>query len=420
MQTKAVRLYGKNDLRLDTFTLRPIGDDEIQAKVVTDSACMSTYKGIIQGNEHKRIPEDIAVNPIVTGHEFAGVIEQVGKNLSSQYHVGQMFTLQPNINYKGIGYAPGYSFTDFGGNASHIVIPGVVMEQGFLLPYQGDAFYKASLGEPLSCIISALKSAYHTGKDQKTHVMGIRKDGAFALLAGCGAMGLGTVDILINSETKPSLIVVTDIDDARLDAARRVLPEDQAKKKGVTLRYINTGAMEDPAKELIALNGGKGYDDIMVMAPVKGVLEQADKIAGKDCCINFFSGPTDKAFSAMVNFYDVHYSGKHIIGTSGGDTEDMRTALKMIEETDLNPAVMVTHVGGLNCVPEMLVNFTKIPGGKKLTYSNKMLPLTAIKDFAEAGKTDPFFAKLDEICSRHGMLWNPEAERYLLENARDI
>jgi hypothetical protein len=48
------------------------------------------------------------------------------------------------------------------------------------------------------------------------------------------------------------------------------------------------------------------------------------------------------------------------------------------------------------------------------------MELTAIDDFAENGKTDPFFAKLAEICGRNQGLWNTEAENYLLENAPEI
>lgn len=54
MKTRAVRLYAANDLRLDTFELPEIRDDEILVKVVSDSICMSTYKCAILGNEHKR------------------------------------------------------------------------------------------------------------------------------------------------------------------------------------------------------------------------------------------------------------------------------------------------------------------------------------------------------------------------------
>lgn len=63
MKTKALRLYGKNDLRLEEFELPEIRDDEILAKVVSDSICMSSYKATIQGADHKRVPNDVSENP---------------------------------------------------------------------------------------------------------------------------------------------------------------------------------------------------------------------------------------------------------------------------------------------------------------------------------------------------------------------
>ena len=54
MKVKAVRLHAANDLRLDTFELPEIKDDEILVKVVSDSICMSTYKCAILGTGHKR------------------------------------------------------------------------------------------------------------------------------------------------------------------------------------------------------------------------------------------------------------------------------------------------------------------------------------------------------------------------------
>ena len=56
MKTKAVRLYGKEDLRLEEFELPEIKDDEILASVVSDSICMSTFKAAEQGPDHKRVP----------------------------------------------------------------------------------------------------------------------------------------------------------------------------------------------------------------------------------------------------------------------------------------------------------------------------------------------------------------------------
>ena len=86
----------------------------------------------------------------------------------------------------------------------------------------------------------------------------------------------------------------------------------------------------------------------------------------------------------------------------------------------LNPVSLITHVGGLNAVPETTLNLDRIPGGKKLIYTHKDLPLTAIADFAEKGKTDPFYRKMAEITGGNNGLWCKEAEDYLLQHAPDL
>ena len=78
MKTKAVRIYGKNDLRLEEFELPALKDDEILARVVSDSLCTSSYKAAIQGGDHKRVPNNVAENPVIIGHEFCGELIEVG------------------------------------------------------------------------------------------------------------------------------------------------------------------------------------------------------------------------------------------------------------------------------------------------------------------------------------------------------
>ena len=126
----------------------------------------------------------------------------------------------------------------------------------------------------------------------------------------------------------------------------------------------------------------------------------ADSLLGNDGCMNFFAGPTYTEFSAKMNFYNVHYESHHIVGTSGGNTDDLKESLKMMAENKLNPVALVTHVGGLNAVADTTINLDKIPGGKKLIYTNKKLDLVAINDFEEKGKSDPFYAKLYEIIAK--------------------
>lgn len=299
-----------------------------------------------------------------------------------------------------------------------MIIPNQVMEMGCLLPYEGADFFGGSLAEPLSCVIGTFHAMYHTLRGSYNHAMGIREGGAMAILAGVGPMGLAAIDYILHCDRKPARLVVTDIDQTRLDRAGQILSQGEAKKNGIQLTYLNTGAVEDPVAALLAQNGGKGYDDVLCFAPVAAVVEQADAILGEDGCLNFFAGPSNPAFNARFNFYNVHYASTHVVGTSGGNTADMVEALEMMSRGLLTPAILVTHVGGLNSVVDTTLNLPQVPGGKKLIYTNIQLPLTAISTFR--AQQDPLFHTLADICDRYNGLWSPEAEAYLLANATPI
>ena len=420
MLTKAVRLHGKNDLRLDTFELPEIQDDEILVKVISDSICMSTYKAAIQGTEHTRVPADVAEHPTIMGHEFSGVIVKVGSKWAHEFKEGEKFGIQPAINYKGSMDSPGYSFRYIGGDTQYAIVGKEVLDTNSLLHYRGREFFFASLSEPLSCIIGAFHAQYHTKPGVYAHEMGIVPGGSMALLACAGPMGLGAIDYAIHCDRRPGLLVVTDIDQAKLERAASIYTVEDAARHGVRLIYMNTAKEENPVEALRALTDDKGFDDVFVFAPVSSLIEQGDQILGRDGCLNFFAGPTDHKLSARFNFYEVHYGAQHLVGTSGGNTEDMKEALHMIAEGRLNPAGMITHVGGLDAAAEATLNLPHIPGGKKLIYPQISLPLTAIDDFAERGKTDPLMKALAEICARHNGLWSGEAEEYLLAHAKSI
>lgn len=103
------------------------------------------------------------------------------------------------------------------------------------------------------------------------------------------------------------------------------------------------------------------------------------------------------------------------MGTTGGNTDDLIEAIELAARGKIKPAVMVTHIGGIDAIAEATKNLPSIPGGKKLTYTQFNMPLTALEDLGELGKKDSLYAKLDVSVKSHKGLWNAEAEKILFE-----
>lgn len=185
-----------------------------------------------------------------------------------------------------------------------------------------------------------------------------------------------------------------------------------SNKVSFEVSYVNVANVEDQVSLLKERIGG-GFDDIFVMIPVNSVVSDAAVMLNPDGCLNFFAGPQDKEFSANINFYDVHYSFTHFVGTSGGNTEDMRKAVKLIEDKQVTVANIVTHILGLDAVGETTLNQPAIGGGKKLVYTHKQAQLTKLTEI----DTNSDLGRI--LMKTHG-IWNKEAEKYVLENYVNI
>ena len=417
MKTTAVRLYGANDLRLETFELPEIGSGEVLLRVVSDSLCASTYKAVKQGTAHKRVPNDIAEKPIIIGHEMCGEIVKVGKDIADKWHEGQKIVIQPALKLES-GYDPGYSYQYIGGSATYAVVPEIVLERGCMIPYEGDSFFAGSLVESLGCVLRGYKGFYHTDYENYERTDGAKRGGRLAILGGAGPMGIGAVE-LAGGYAGVSQVVVTDLSAERLAYAESKCPPAEAAKKGCELIYLNTSTVDDPVAKLIELSEG-GFDDVFVMVPVPALFTMAEQICKTDGCINFFAGPAVHNMQGSLNLYRVHYDGIHVVGTAGSIPEDTVDTIRLIEKKAINTGAIVSHILGLGAVIDTIMAMEHPSGAKKVCYPALNIPLVAIDDLAELGKSDPLYAELDKIVKKNGGLWCAEAEEYLLANAPKI
>ena len=415
METRAVRLYGANDLRVEDFELPEVGDGEVLIKVESDSLCASTYKAVIQGEKHKRVPETVSEKPIIIGHEMCGTVLKAGKNVADKWTKGMGIVIQPALKLDS-GYDPGYSYQWCGGNSVYAVVPEIVLERNCLISYSGDSFYKGSLVESIGCVLRAFKGMYHTDYTNYVRTDGAKRGGKLAILGGAGPMGLASVELAINYAGCKQ-VVVTDLNQERLDYAASMYSPEYAKEKGVDLRYVNTSGIEDTVSYLREISDG-GFDDAFVMVPVPALLTMAEEILAEDGCINFFAGPPVHNLQGSLNLYRIHYDGIHLVGTAGSIPEDTVDVIKLIEDGTIDPSGMVSHIMGINAVPENIFAMSTPNGAKKMCYNNIDIPCIEIAKIREY--EGELYQALADIVEKNGGKWSSEAEKYLLANAPKI
>ena len=143
----------------------------------------------------------------------------------------------------------------------------------------------------MSCIIGTFHAMYHTKAGSYDHDMGIVEGGKMALLASVGPMGLGAIDYALHCDRRPSLLVVTDIDDERLARAESIYTWSTPSPWASSSTTSTPPRWTIRSRPLRDFTGGTGYNDVICFAPVKSVVEQADAILGYDGCLNFFGRP---------------------------------------------------------------------------------------------------------------------------------
>ncbi len=414
MKVKGVRLYGVKDIRLEEFEIPEIAEDEILLQIECNGIAMSTLKEITLAQRHLRVPKNIKKHPVLIGHEFSGRIAKVGAKWKDNYQEGKQFVLVPEIPHQ--IESPGYSYPYFGGAATYCIIPADVIEKGCLLQYEADSFYELAQAQALYSIVGSFHSNYHSKEGTHDHISGIKEGGNTIILGGAGPMGLMAIRYVLGMKKKPKRLVITDTNQDRLEKVRKMIPMQEGTRNGIELYYINPSMFTDSVPVLLAMTNETGYDDVFVYAPPKCVAEIGNRIMAMDGCMNIYAATADKNYRAGMNIYGSHYLKTKLIGSSGGLRSDLIEALDLITEGKINPAVGITHIGGIDAIVDTTLYLKKMPGSKKITYPQINLPLTAIEDFGKLAEKDSVFRELDESCKRHGGLWNPEAEKILLEH----
>jgi D-arabinose 1-dehydrogenase-like Zn-dependent alcohol dehydrogenase len=231
------------------------------------------------------------------------------------------------------------------------------------------------------------------------------------ILGAGGPMGHMHMQRAIEIEGHPRKIVATNLNRHRMVAVKEKFA-GPAKDAGVQMAYYSQDSYAGEAEleaDLRHESGGKGYDDISVMAPSIPAIELAMNHLADNGVMNVFAG-VPRGTLARFDINDVVRRGVRFTGTSGSSIEDLAHMRDLVEGKRLATNKSVAAVAGLEGVAEGLhaVAEGRFPG-KVVIFPNlsQPLPLTTLSELKD--HLPSVYTKLGE-----GESWTVEAEAELL------
>lgn len=229
-----------------------------------------------------------------------------------------------------------------------------------------------------------------------------------------GPMGQMHLPRGLELENGPKRVLATDIDTTRLNSLRERF-DPIARRRGIELLIVNPNEMspEEFEKLLEGFTGGNCFDDIVMLAPVPKLIEQAVPYLADEGLMNIFAGVPIGTI-VELDISGVFMSNVRFVGSSGSKVSDMLDTLHAAESGQLSTNTSVAAIGGIEA------SWDGMKAAKEGTFPGKVviypqitdLPLTAVPDLKD--KLPTVYAKLTD-----GMFWNREAEKELLRVKAD-
>lgn len=294
------------------------GDQQIMMKVASCGLCnweMNHWKGYITTGGY----------PMKLGHEYAGTVVKVGKDVTD-FKVGDKVS----------------ALAGMGGFAEYFICDAVKA-----IKLADDVDTKYVLGEPVKCIVTVLEAV-------------APRIGDYGVIIGCGPMGQWCIQGL--SGNLLAGLIAVDIDDAKLE---------MAKKYGAT-HTINS-KRENVVERIREITNGHMADFVVEGTGVHALLNQAmdylKRGRGRLIVMSAYESMSNdfdfrKAVSLSVDILVPHPA--HSLNPK----DDMRRACEMIAKDTFKVKDLITHEFKLSEIQQAFETLEHKPAGfmKGLVY----------------------------------------------------
>jgi len=311
--------YNNHDVRLEEMPTPQIGPGELLVRV---EACGICGSDVMEWYRLDRVP-------LVLGHEIGGQIVAVGDGVE-RYKEGDRVSAAHHVPCNTCHYCLSGHHTvcdtlrrtnfDPGGLAEYLRLSALNVDRGvFLLPDEM-SYEEATFIEPLACILRGQRLAH-------------MRPGQSVLVIGSGITGL--LHVQLAQALGAGLVVATDINDYRLEAAKHL-------GAGAAIH-----AKEDLPQYLRQLNQGHLADLVIVCTGATSAIAQALQSVERGGTVLFFA-PTDPGVTIPISINDLFWRNEITLTTSyAASPADYTTALELIRAHRINTDRMITHRLGL-------------------------------------------------------------------------
>lgn len=300
---KAAVFYGKHSVKVENIPVPEIKDDEVLVKVAYCGVC-GTDVHIFEGD--KGCAE--VHPPIVLGHEFAGTVVSVGKNVKNRKE-GDRVDVDPNVLCESCPpclaakghfceHMTGIGTMVNGGFAEYVAVPA---KQTHLVGEKTD-LKAAAMTEPLACCLHGID-------------MCDIRPGSRVLVIGAGMIGLLMLQLARLSGA--ALVAISEP-----VAAKR----EEAKRLGADICFDPFAVSEDA---FVAECEKYNFDCVIECAGNVKTIGQAIRAAGKKATVMMF-GLTKPDDIVSVKPYDV-FSKELTLRSSYINPYTQARALALIE-----------------------------------------------------------------------------------------
>jgi len=308
---QAALLYGKEDIRLESFDLPSLQGHDLLLRIRSCGICGSDNRMFFNG------PTPRYINPVILGHEICAEVAQVGPEVED-YVPGELVGLAPIIPC--MHCKPCSSGQDnicetakvigcnvHGGMAEYIHVPSQMVQVGGVVKVPaGIQPREAALAELVGCCLHGLRQ------------VGLEA-GERVLVIGGGPIGMTFVQL------------------ARLMGARVVSSELQERRRQLALEL---GAEEavDPSATDLKDKYGYAFDRVIVATASVPATQQTFSLVRTGGSLLFFSGYL-KGSTMELQLNDIHYRELHIHGSIDCTIMDYQNAVSLLPQLQMGKLV---------------------------------------------------------------------------------